>query len=159
MADLAKCRMRAKIPKLTEALAGRFSDHHRFLVRLFLDRIDAHSADIDRLTERIEEALCPSVWCGNSEPASRGSALGSQMFSLPKPGPICQFSPRRPSWHPGPAPRRDRTNPPAGSSPPRPALATPISKGHSASPPCPRRRRRTRISVPNTGGSLLGAAR
>lgn len=59
MADLAKRRMRAKIPVLTEALIGRFSDHHRFMVRLFLDRIDAHSADIDRLTERIEAALVP----------------------------------------------------------------------------------------------------
>lgn len=66
MADLAKRRMRAKIPELTEALTGRFSDHHRFLVRLFLDRIDAHTADIGRLTERIEEAWCPFVWCGNS---------------------------------------------------------------------------------------------
>jgi len=59
MADLAKRRMRAKIPELTEALTGRFNDHHRFLVRLFLDRIDAHTADIGRLTERIEEALVP----------------------------------------------------------------------------------------------------
>lgn len=40
MADLAKCRMRAKIPVLTEALIGRFSDHHRFMVRLFPDRIE-----------------------------------------------------------------------------------------------------------------------
>ena len=51
--------MRAKIPRLIEALSARFSDHHQFLVRLFLDRIDAHSADIDRLTERIEEVLVP----------------------------------------------------------------------------------------------------
>jgi transposase len=59
LADLAQRRMRAKIPQLTEALTGRFSDHHRFMVRLFLDRIDAHTADIGRLTERIETALVP----------------------------------------------------------------------------------------------------
>ena len=59
LADLAKRKMRVKIPQLTEALVGRFTDHHRFMVRLFLDRIDGHSADIARLTERIEEALAP----------------------------------------------------------------------------------------------------
>jgi transposase len=40
-------------------MRGRFSDHHGFMVRLYLDRIDAHSADIARLDERIEEAIAP----------------------------------------------------------------------------------------------------
>jgi hypothetical protein len=39
------------------ALTGRFGDHHRFMTRLFLDRIDAHNADIARLDARIEEAM------------------------------------------------------------------------------------------------------
>lgn len=56
LADLAQRRMRSKIPELIQALNGRFSDHHRFMVRLFLDRIDAHSADTGKLTERIENA-------------------------------------------------------------------------------------------------------
>src|SRR4051794_13076337 len=59
LADLAKQRMRSKIPALTEALRGRFSDHHAFMVRLYLDRIDAHAADIARLDARIEEAIAP----------------------------------------------------------------------------------------------------
>jgi transposase len=59
IAELAQRRMRSKIPALTEALTGRFSDHHRFMTRLFLDRIDAHSADIARLDARIEEAMQP----------------------------------------------------------------------------------------------------
>ncbi len=59
LADLAKGQMRAKIPALTEALCGRFNDHHAFMARLYLDRIDAHSADIARLDERIEEAVKP----------------------------------------------------------------------------------------------------
>ncbi len=29
---------------MLEALTGRFNDHHRFMTRLFLDRIDAHTA-------------------------------------------------------------------------------------------------------------------
>jgi transposase len=59
LADLARRRMRSKIPALTEALTGRFTDHHAFMARLFLDRIDAHSADISRLDERIEAAMEP----------------------------------------------------------------------------------------------------
>ncbi len=59
IAELAQRRMRSKIPALTEALTGRFNDHHRFMTRLFLDRIDAHSADIAHLDARIEEAMQP----------------------------------------------------------------------------------------------------
>jgi transposase len=59
LADLAQRRMRSKIPALTEALRGRFTEHHGFMARLFLDRIDAHSADITRLDERIEAAMEP----------------------------------------------------------------------------------------------------
>jgi transposase len=59
LADLAKRQLRKKIPTLTEALQGRFNDHHAFMVRLYLDRIDAHEADIARLDARIEEAIAP----------------------------------------------------------------------------------------------------
>jgi transposase len=59
LADLAKRQLRAKIPALTEALRGRFNDHHAFMVRFYLDRIDAHDADIARLQARIEEAIAP----------------------------------------------------------------------------------------------------
>jgi transposase len=59
MADLAKRRMRSKIPQLTEALAGRFSAHHAFLARVHLDLIDQHTAAIGQLTERIEAAMEP----------------------------------------------------------------------------------------------------
>jgi transposase len=59
LADLAKQRLREKIPALTEALRGRFNDHHAFMARLYLDRIDAHAADITRIDERIEEAIKP----------------------------------------------------------------------------------------------------
>ena len=59
IADLAKRTLRRKIPDLTEALVGRFNEHHAFMARLFLDHIDAHSADIGRLDARIEEAMAP----------------------------------------------------------------------------------------------------
>ena len=59
MADLAKKRMRGKIPQLTEALHGRFTSHHAFLTRMHLDLIDQHTAAIEQLTDRIEVVIEP----------------------------------------------------------------------------------------------------
>ena len=59
LADLAKRRMRSKIPELTEALTGRFGSHHAFLAQLHLNLIDQHSAAIDELTARIEVMIEP----------------------------------------------------------------------------------------------------
>jgi transposase len=58
-ADLAKRRMRSKIPELTEALTGRFSEHHAFLVKVHLDLIDQNTHAIDDLTARIEVVMAP----------------------------------------------------------------------------------------------------
>ena len=59
LADLAKRRMRSKIPELIEALTGRFGAHHEFLARLHLNLIDQHTAAIDELTARIEMMIEP----------------------------------------------------------------------------------------------------
>jgi transposase len=59
LADLARARMRAKIPALQQALAGRFTDHHGFLCRTVMDRIDAITATVDAVTARIEVEIQP----------------------------------------------------------------------------------------------------
>ena len=59
LADLAKRRLRAKIPALTEALTGRFSDHHAFLADVYPDAIDQRSQQIADLTARIEVVIEP----------------------------------------------------------------------------------------------------
>ncbi len=59
LADLARRRLRVKIPQLTEALVGRFTSHHAFLARVHLDLIDQHTAVITQLTERIEVLMEP----------------------------------------------------------------------------------------------------
>src|SRR6478736_5220429 len=61
VADLAKRRMRSKVPVLTEALNGHFTAHHAFLTLLFLDRIDGHTKDIELLSERIDGLMTPFV--------------------------------------------------------------------------------------------------
>jgi len=59
LAELAKRRLRSKIPELTEALNGRFTEHHAFLARVHLDLIDRHTAAIHKLTARIEVMIEP----------------------------------------------------------------------------------------------------
>ena len=59
LADLAKRRLRSKIPALTEAMTGRFGEHHAFLARVHLDLIDKHTQAIAELTDRIEVVVEP----------------------------------------------------------------------------------------------------
>jgi transposase len=59
LAEMAKARMRPKIPQLVEALTGNFGEHHAFLCRLHLERIDQLSASILALSSRIEEQMRP----------------------------------------------------------------------------------------------------
>ena len=60
LAELAKARMRLKIPQLREALASRFQiEHHGVMVAQLLAHIDTLDAAIQNLSERIELALAP----------------------------------------------------------------------------------------------------
>ena len=45
--------------ELTEALNGRFTEHHAFLARVHLDLIDRHTDAIAKLTARIEVMMEP----------------------------------------------------------------------------------------------------
>jgi transposase len=57
LASLARGRMRSKHDRLVQALTGKFDDHHAELARMLLDQIDALSAQIGKLTTRIEELI------------------------------------------------------------------------------------------------------
>ncbi len=65
LAELAKGRMRSKIPDLTEALTGRFTTHHGFLIRMHLRLFDQYSQTLSELDARIEEAMEPFRPPGN----------------------------------------------------------------------------------------------
>lgn len=59
LANLAQRRLRRKIPELTEALHGRFRDHHALIAAEMLARIDAADAAIARLCVEIERVVEP----------------------------------------------------------------------------------------------------
>ena len=61
LADLAKRRLRSKIPALTEALTGRFTAHHGYLIRMHLNLIDSYTTALSDLDTKIIDALSPSL--------------------------------------------------------------------------------------------------
>jgi len=62
LAELARKRLRAKIPELQRALHGRVTEHHRFLLRMHLDHIGHLEGLIGRLSARVEELMAPFAW-------------------------------------------------------------------------------------------------
>jgi transposase len=59
MAELAQKRLRGKIPELVPALEGKLEEHHRFLLKLQLDRLMAAEKDLALLEQRIQDKLKP----------------------------------------------------------------------------------------------------
>jgi transposase len=59
MAELAKGRLRGKIPQLEPALEGRREEHHRYLLKLQLERMRDLDEDLAEWEARIQEKLQP----------------------------------------------------------------------------------------------------
>jgi transposase len=59
LAELARGKMRAKIPDLAMALEGRFGDHHALMCRLHLDHTGHLEAMLARLDVQIEAMMTP----------------------------------------------------------------------------------------------------
>jgi transposase len=59
LADLARRRLRVKIPQLRRALHGQVTEHHRFMLRTLMDHVHHLDDLITRLEQRIEGVMCP----------------------------------------------------------------------------------------------------
>ena len=59
LADLARGRLRAKLPALQAALHGRFRPHQAFLVTQILAKVDFLDDTIERLTAEIDRHVAP----------------------------------------------------------------------------------------------------
>jgi hypothetical protein len=129
LAQLARASMRAKLRQLEEALTGHFDDHHGFLCRMMLERID-------ELTARIDEQAAPVR--GPGRPAGCGDRhrtglrprahRASSGWTWPSSRPPRTWR-RGPSSlpRPTPPPAKPRRRPPAGATrgwpPPSPEVA------------------------------------
>src|SRR5436309_801858 len=59
LAELARGRLRPKIPALKEALTGRFGDHHALLVGSILAKLDFLEEIIGSLSDEIDRVIAP----------------------------------------------------------------------------------------------------
>jgi transposase len=59
LAELARGRMRSKLPALREALRGQVRDHHRFQLHELLDQVTDLEGRIERLSTRIATTIAP----------------------------------------------------------------------------------------------------
>ncbi|MDP9247644.1 MAG: IS110 family transposase [Candidatus Dormibacteraeota bacterium] len=102
LAEMARTRMRAKIPQLKEAFTGFFTDHHAMLLRQMLNRLDALEADIDLLDSRIEAHLAPFAdavdrldeipGIGATAAAVIIAEIGLDMGRFPTAGHLCSWA-------------------------------------------------------------------
>jgi transposase len=153
LAELARGRLRVKRAALVEALTGQFSDHYAPLARILLDQIDGLTAQIDRLTTLIEEAIA-------AIPAARHQPVGPTRAHRwrwsPAQGPLPAVQrldevpgigskaaqviiaelgldmgqPPRATWSPGPRSRRRPSSLAPSAAPGRPARQ-PVPAGHA----------------------------
>lgn len=61
LAQLAVGKLRKKIPLLVPALEGKFTPHHRFMLRQLLQHLSHLERQIEEFNQRIEEAMAPFV--------------------------------------------------------------------------------------------------
>jgi transposase len=59
LADLARGRLRKKLPELRKALEGRFTDHHRFMVETILGHLEFLDEWIERVSEEVAAKIRP----------------------------------------------------------------------------------------------------
>lgn len=59
MADMACGRLREKMPLLEQALVGKVTEHHQFLLKALMDQLIYLESQIERFNQRIEKASRP----------------------------------------------------------------------------------------------------
>ena len=59
LAELARRKLRHKLPQLREALRGHLTEHHRFMLRQLMDHLDYLDRQVGVFEQRIEELMRP----------------------------------------------------------------------------------------------------
>jgi transposase len=59
MAELARKQLRLKIPQLKQALTGKVTEHHHFMLKMLMEQIEHIEQQIAELDRRIEQVMSP----------------------------------------------------------------------------------------------------
>ena len=103
LAELARGRLRNKLPELRQALRGRFGAHHALLVRLALEHIEQLERSITCLDAEVERVIAPFAQARDRLDTITGWASGPPNTSSPRSGSTCRCSPPPPTSPPGQA--------------------------------------------------------
>jgi transposase len=87
LADLAKGRLRSKLPELQRALAGNFQPHHALIVSQILAHLDYLDETIGTLTEEVDRRLAPFAHKATNLCTTPGVAARSSQVILAELGP------------------------------------------------------------------------
>ena len=106
LAELARGKLRRKLPQLREALEGRFEPHHALVIGAVLAHLDFLDEHIDRLSDAIEEQLAPfaagvelaATITGVAERTAQVmvAEIGTDMGRFPSPGHLASWAGRCP---------------------------------------------------------------
>jgi transposase len=123
LAELAKGRLRAKLPALREALEGRFRAHHALLLGELLAHLDYLDEAVERLSTQVARVVAPFSPLLALLITIPGSASGPLRSSSPRSAPTWASSPQPGTWRAGRGSAQATTSRPASTAQPRPARA------------------------------------
>lgn len=102
LARLAHPRLKATPENLKAALRGRIKDHHRLMLRIFLDQIDATNVNIRRIEDHVQtaleayreavELLCTIPGVGREMSACIVAEVGTDMSRFPTAGHLISWA-------------------------------------------------------------------
>ena len=124
LAELARGRLRTKLPQLRQALRGRFSDHHALLVGLSLAHLEHLEGAIAALDTEVDQVIPPFARARDQLDTITGVGSGPRRRSSPRSASTWRCSPRPGTWRRGLGAARATTSPGASAAPAGPPRAT-----------------------------------
>jgi transposase len=91
LASLAKQKLKHKKEKLREPLRGRISEHHRFMLRMLMEQVNALESAVKALDERIEQVMEVADAERAREEAQRQAGQSREPEGKPKEKPPLPF--------------------------------------------------------------------